>query len=320
MIRAIQHLLLAVVALLIPTAAHGAFDVFLQLTPANGTTIPGETADPLYSGWMEVMSFGAGSTKSATFTSAGATITPATFQKFTLVKKAGEATGAIFQRLSAGSLFATIRMVVAQRERTRVELWDLQATTCMLAGQTLDATKGGEILETVTFVAAAIEWRYMVLNAAGDPVSERYSHWSTMTGSGSSSAATRAPDYLGGVDTDNDGLPDGWELLHGFDRHTADASLDADSDGFDNLQEYIAHTDPRKAESGMRLTAVQPGPPGSYNLSWEGVTGLVYRIQSASSPAGPWTVTQTVTATTNGTQNATVGSLPDRQFFRVVTP
>jgi autotransporter-associated beta strand protein len=40
-------------------------------------------------------------------------------------------------------------------------------------------------------------------------------------------------------DTDNDGLPDGWELHNGFDpKHDIEANLDSDGDGLTNLQEY----------------------------------------------------------------------------------
>ncbi len=50
-------------------------------------------------------------------------------------------------------------------------------------------------------------------------------------------------------DSDNDGMPDAWEASYGFDQiDPVDASLDADSDGATNLQEYLAGTDPLLAE------------------------------------------------------------------------
>jgi hypothetical protein len=46
-------------------------------------------------------------------------------------------------------------------------------------------------------------------------------------------------------DTDGDGLPDDWEIAHGLDPlNPADAALDADSDGYTNLAEYLDGTDP----------------------------------------------------------------------------
>ena len=50
------------------------------------------------------------------------------------------------------------------------------------------------------------------------------------------------------VDTDRDGMPDVWEKRHGFDPfNPADAQQDADADGFSNLDEFLAGTNPADA-------------------------------------------------------------------------
>jgi hypothetical protein len=52
------------------------------------------------------------------------------------------------------------------------------------------------------------------------------------------------------VDSDRDGLPNEWELQYGFNPNDAkDAMLDTDGDGFTNLEEYEAKTDPRDPKS-----------------------------------------------------------------------
>lgn len=49
------------------------------------------------------------------------------------------------------------------------------------------------------------------------------------------------------VDTDQDGIPDDWEIRNGFDpKNSADALLDSDKDGYTNLEEFLNGSDPRR--------------------------------------------------------------------------
>jgi len=51
-------------------------------------------------------------------------------------------------------------------------------------------------------------------------------------------------------DTDGDGMPDGWEVTHGFDPlDPNDAHLDADADGLSNVDEFRHRTDPRNPDT-----------------------------------------------------------------------
>ena len=57
------------------------------------------------------------------------------------------------------------------------------------------------------------------------------------------------PDIEPGVpcdDNDRDGMPDEWEILHGFNPdEPSDGPADADADGYSNVEEYLNGTDPR---------------------------------------------------------------------------
>ena len=55
---------------------------------------------------------------------------------------------------------------------------------------------------------------------------------------------------VGDPDGDDDGAPDWWEALYGFDPEDAsDAALDPDSDGLSNLAEFLAGTNPLLADT-----------------------------------------------------------------------
>lgn len=56
--------------------------------------------------------------------------------------------------------------------------------------------------------------------------------------------------FASAKDSDNDGMPDGWEDANLFNKFSAaDATLDADSDGLNNRDEFLAGTNPRDSDS-----------------------------------------------------------------------
>ena len=50
------------------------------------------------------------------------------------------------------------------------------------------------------------------------------------------------------ADTDNDGMPDAWEVTHKLDaQNPADGAADTDGDGYTNVEEFLNGTNPREA-------------------------------------------------------------------------
>ena len=76
------------------------------------------------------------------------------------------------------------------------------------------------------------------------------------------------------ADDDADAMPDLWEQAHGLDPWSgADAGLDADLDGFTNIQEYQADTDPQDNQSFPAA-----GVKNDYNN--DGIAGWIWKGQS----------------------------------------
>ena len=64
------------------------------------------------------------------------------------------------------------------------------------------------------------------------------------------SALANLPAFANAKDTDKDGMPDTWETVNSFNPNLAsDATTDADSDGLNNRDEFLAGTSPRDADS-----------------------------------------------------------------------
>jgi hypothetical protein len=82
-------------------------------------------------------------------------------------------------------------------------------------------------------------------------------------------------------DRDADGMPDVWELAHGFNPDDpSDAYQDADGDGRTNLEEYLAGTDPRDPASVLRITSIAREGNNTL-LSWPGAAGRNYLLEAA---------------------------------------
>ncbi len=100
-------------------------------------------------------------------------------------------------------------------------------------------------------------------------------------------------------DTDGDGMPDDWERAHGLSfTNASDAAAEDDGDGFTNLQEYLAGTDPANPMSALKITGI--GIIGAdYRIAFESAADRRYALEATPSlqPASWNAVTQGVAGT-----------------------
>ncbi len=90
-------------------------------------------------------------------------------------------------------------------------------------------------------------------------------------------------------DFDNDGLPFGWEVLHGLNPNAgADGLLDLDGDGFANRREFMLGTDPGDPSSTFRIRNVTRNQDGSCEIVWDAVPGRNYQVHATTSLTSPF--------------------------------
>ena len=130
-------------------------------------------------------------------------------------------------------------------------------------------------------------------------------------------------------DSVGDGIPDAWRAQYFSNQPTNNingtttnsvscATCDPDGDGMNNLQEYLAGTDPTNPASFFHVTAVQPSG-ANYLVSFTSVTGKVYDVESSIDlVTGTWSVVTNNLAGNNGTIQITdpgAAVVPQR-FYR----
>ena len=116
-------------------------------------------------------------------------------------------------------------------------------------------------------------------------------------------------------DTDFDGIPDTEEGgMTPFVPGRDDGQIDSDGDGMSNAAEYIAGTDPTEKNSVLHLQ-VSLRESGYVRLSWSGVLGRTYRLQS-SNDLENWTDLATALQG-NGNAISADDSAGNTRFYRL---
>ena len=112
------------------------------------------------------------------------------------------------------------------------------------------------------------------------------------------------------VDTDEDGIPDRWEFLHGLNPVRGDGIGDIDADGLSNELEFgigtdialvdtdgdghtdweehmVAGTSPTNAADCLRMDETST-TAASFTIRWPTVSGKHYAVRTATSPMSSW--------------------------------
>jgi hypothetical protein len=123
------------------------------------------------------------------------------------------------------------------------------------------------------------------------------------------------------IDTDGDHVPDEWEFAYNFNTNNAsDAVIDTDGDTMTNLEEYIAGTDPRDAESYLKVDSISIA--GSATLNFLARSNKTYTIQynSGLSPSGWLNFTNAFSRPTNRVETVIDPASSPGRLYRLLTP
>lgn len=123
------------------------------------------------------------------------------------------------------------------------------------------------------------------------------------------------------ADSDGDGLPDFWEAMFPSCLNPAvpdPATEDCDNDGFTNRQEFLANTDPTRADSNLQIDRLNV--TGTASLTFPGAPGRQYVLERAVNLAtGPWIRVMFFQPDASGTVTLTDPNPPlDDSFYRVL--
>jgi hypothetical protein len=125
-------------------------------------------------------------------------------------------------------------------------------------------------------------------------------------------------------DNDHDGMPDWWENRYFGNTNVSHgaASDDSDKDGFRDLYEYLAGTDPTNPASVFRISGLTRQESGQLALDWQSVQSKVYSIEMATNLPGTWSVVRSnmLAAPTTKTTYPITALPTNRAFFRIAIP
>lgn len=121
------------------------------------------------------------------------------------------------------------------------------------------------------------------------------------------------------TDRDEDGMADDWEMAYFHSTASSSGGLaeDWDKDGFRDLHEYCAGTDPTDADSLLTISNLSVGPVSNAIITWYGVTDKFYSVFRSTNLFEPWSLSISNIAGISPLNVHTVTVDASREFYRI---
>ena len=134
---------------------------------------------------------------------------------------------------------------------------------------------------------------------------------------GADTSAVAVLTIQSGGDSDNDGMPDEWEIAHGLNPNVDDSSSDNDGDGMSNIAEFIAGTDPSDKNSKLRISSLTLNGNNEVIIEFESVPDKDYQVLVSTNLLDNWSVlTNILKTSSNKTIIRDTGS-SNRKYYRI---
>jgi Astacin (Peptidase family M12A)/Right handed beta helix region/Periplasmic copper-binding protein (NosD) len=137
----------------------------------------------------------------------------------------------------------------------------------------------------------------------------------TRTSTGDSSEFS-LPVTVTATDPDQDGMPSAYETANGLNPALNDAGNDNDQDGFSNLDEYLAGTDPQDANDVPRAESISLAG-NTATVVFRTVAGKFYQIEESTTlAAGAWRIVVPLQQATGPTTSVNLPRSGTKKFYR----
>ena len=121
------------------------------------------------------------------------------------------------------------------------------------------------------------------------------------------------------LDTDSDGLQDSWETYYfgSVDGNNCSTYDDHDSDGFDNLSEFRAGTNPSDSNSALKINEVAYENDPSI-VSWSSASNKLYRVlKSTNLTSNDWQIVSEGIIGTNSEISYNLSTTNTTEFIKI---
>ena len=259
--------------------------------------LPGESTSSRHANWIEVLSYSWGVQKT--------TNTPPSFSPLQFQKNVDRSSPHLLLNVSNGRVFPSGLLEVLRANddgvrRLLLKLKNVQITSYQASGAGDAAPQ-----DSFSLGFSSVQWTYTEVNG-GRPLRDITTSYDLRTQTG---AGGEVP-----ADSDNDGLPDAYEMLYGLDIRGSDADGDLDKDGMTNIEEFRAGTLPNKSDSIFRVSGAR-SEDGAASLNWEPAPGKTYRLMGTPAPDQPFQFIRFLTEAEAAAGELNLNTAGNFQFF-----